>query len=253
MNLFLLALCGIPASGKTILANALKEILGLSTNVAVVSTDQWRDEAFYADFQPENERDVRQKALKMAEDFLSQDISVIHDDTNYYTSMRHELYDIARSVTCIFAVIHVATPIEKALDWNTHRSLQIPEAVVRRIDERLDIPGSKYNWDRPIVKVDLSVRKTNDVTQEIIERLSVMNPVSKDEDSTAPLTNNELLDVVTRQTINRFLEENPKYRHDSRVSKIRKQILKEAKEKGFSPLETEVVLMASLGNLAARI
>ncbi|MFW9864373.1 MAG: AAA family ATPase, partial [Candidatus Thorarchaeota archaeon] len=96
MERFLLALCGIPSSGKTTLARAIKDHLMKEIKVEIVSTDRWRDEEFYSDFKPEKERRVRREALEKTRRLVQDGMSVIHDDTNYYASMRHELFAIAR-------------------------------------------------------------------------------------------------------------------------------------------------------------
>ncbi|MHA2212800.1 MAG: AAA family ATPase [Candidatus Thorarchaeota archaeon] len=146
MTQFLLIICGIPASGKTSLAEALRSALEKSNKVRIVSTDVWRDEEYYLDFKPENEKAVRKKALEHTSLHIAEGFSVISDDTNYYQSMRHELYDLARQAECTFGVVFVNTPLDTAIRWNQMRESSVPEEVVRRIDDRLDIPGSKYAW-----------------------------------------------------------------------------------------------------------
>ncbi|MGY5858361.1 MAG: AAA family ATPase, partial [Candidatus Thorarchaeota archaeon] len=61
MRQFVLALCGLPASGKSTLADAIQ--IALDHNVEIVRTDEWRDDAYYTDWEPEKEKPVRQKAL----------------------------------------------------------------------------------------------------------------------------------------------------------------------------------------------
>jgi len=91
------------------LAKAVLENFRGEMRVEIVSTDDWRDEGFYADFKPENERLVRKDALRYTKELIGNGVSVIHDDTNYYTSMRHELFEVAMGRPCNFAVIHVST------------------------------------------------------------------------------------------------------------------------------------------------
>ena len=178
MKQLLLVLCGIPASGKTILANEIKESLNKCLQMEVVSTDEWRDEVYYSSFNPENENLVRKNALEKTELLLSQGKSVIHDDTNYYTSMRHELYDLARFNECNFAIVHIDTPLLIALDWNLQREPVIPEHVIRRIHEKLDEPGTKYAWDKPIMRVDLSEIGTSEAARAIVHEIENLKPIS---------------------------------------------------------------------------
>ena len=71
MSQFLIALCGLPASGKTTLAIELRNQAAPDIDLEIVCTDQWRDEVYYAEFRPENERYVWEKALRKTERLLS--------------------------------------------------------------------------------------------------------------------------------------------------------------------------------------
>jgi len=249
MDQFLLALCGIPASGKSALASAIGGRLMREADVVIVSTDNWRDVEYYADFRPENEKRVREKALEETERLIEEGKSVIHDDTNYYASMRHELFEIAVRNGCIFAVVYVSTPVDKALSWNRERDSHIPEQVIERINEKLDVPGSKYAWDSPVSTVNLGVRAPDDAADEIAGRLKTLRPTLESKETPDVGTTNGLLDVITRQVVALFLQENPVYRNDPRVTQARREVLTMAKAEGFSPYETEQALMAKLGIL----
>ena len=79
MNQFILALCGLPASGKSTLADAIQT--ALNYKVEIVRTDEWRDNAYYTNWKSEKEKPVRQKALARVKELVSEGKSVIHDDT----------------------------------------------------------------------------------------------------------------------------------------------------------------------------
>ncbi len=252
MEQFLLALCGIPASGKTTLARAIQKKFG--KGVVIVSTDRWRDAEYYAEFTPEKEQVVRERALQETRELISRGLSVIHDDTNYYQSMRHDLYEIAKDRECIFAVIHVNTSLKTALQWNREREMQIPEEVIERINHRLDIPGKKYLWDRAIMTINPWVMPLDSVVNDLAERLRAMHPLERARDSGEQGEDmNALLDVITRQVVKKFLQEMPEYRHDPEVSRLRRKVLREAIREGFSPYETEHVLRVRLGIHSARV
>ena len=252
MEQFLLALCGIPSSGKTSLARAIKDRLGAEIRLEVVSTDRWRDKEFYADFDPENERKVRKDALRITKDLIASGVSVIHDDTNYYTSMRHDLYEIAMKESCVFAVVYVSTSVENSIQWNLERGGPIPESVILKIHKKLDLPGSKYKWDTAIAEVDMAAIQANNAAQEIAEKLVALAPQKMKADQIAGTSSSDaLLDVVTRQVVSRFLKECPELMEDKRVSKERRDILVEAKNQGYSADEVEQKLMGRLKNLDA--
>lgn len=245
----MLALCGIPASGKSALASVIVARLLRETDVMVVSTDDWRDDEYYAEFRPDNEKRVRRAALEETERIIGEGKSVIHDDTNYYASMRHELYEIAERKGCSFATVHVSTPVDEALSRNRERDSHIPEQVIRRINEKLDVPGNKYAWDNPIATVNLAARTLDDAAAEIVDRLKFLEPPSEGEETQNGGAQSRLLDVVTREVVSRFLQENPVYRNDPRVTKARRDALTKSRAEGLSPHETEQTLKAMLGVL----
>ncbi len=252
MDQFLLALCGIPASGKSALASVIASNLKRESDVTIVSTDDWRDSRYYAEFRPDNERRVRKAALEKTERLIEAGRSVIHDDTNYYASMRHELYEIAVRRGCRFATVHVSTSVNEALSRNRERDSCIPEHVIRQINEKLDIPGRKYAWDNPIATVNLGIRTIDDAADEIVSRLRTLEPISDSGEAENNDAQNRLLDVITRQVVARFLKENPSYRNDPRVTKARREALAESKAEGLTPYETERSLTELLGSLMGR-
>jgi len=251
MERFLLALCGIPSSGKTTLARAIKNHLVKEIKVEIVSTDRWRDDEFYSDFKPEKEHRVRREALEQTRRLVQNGTSVIHDDTNYYASMRHELFAIAKQNEIAFAVVHVSTPIEHAIQWNMKREKPVPDGVIEKIADRLDFPGSKYAWDRPIATCNLMKDDPSKVGLEIVERLDSLVSISSEAHS-AGKSMGDLLDTITRQVVKHFLDENPSMRKNPLVSKERRSLLAFAKREGLSPLETEQQLEAILLELESR-
>lgn len=251
MEQFLLALCGIPSSGKTTLARAIKNHLMKEIKVEIVSTDRWRDEEFHSDFKPEMEHRVRREALERTRRLVQSGMSVIHDDTNYYASMRHELFVIAKQIKIAFAVVHVSTPIEHAIQWNVKREKPVPDKVIEKIADRLDVPGSKYAWDKPIATYNLMEHDIGYAGREIVERLESLVAISGEAPSSDRSMGN-LLDTITRQVVRHFLDENPSMRQNPVVSKERRRLLRIAKEKGLSPLETEQQLKAMLLELESR-
>lgn len=253
MNQFILALSGIPASGKTRLANAIWDSLSDETPVEVVSTDAWRDEEYYSSFTPELENRVRAEALRKTKELVQNGLSVIHDDTNYYTSMRHELYQLAVQFGCVFGVVYVSTPLSKSKEWNDARETPIPIEVVERISERMDVPGSKYAWDRPIAVVDMNSDNLVDAAKEIVELLRNQEPPVIEAETEAELNAYNKLDSATRKVVSEFLREHPSYRLDPRVSSLRRELLKEARALGIKVHEAEQILKVRLGILAARV
>ncbi len=231
MNQFVLALCGLPASGKSTLAEAIQR--ALNYDVEIVRTDEWRDDEYYTDWKPEKEKPVRQKALARIRTLVAEGKSVSHDDTNYYTSMRHELFKIAIENKCGFVIVHVATSVLAALDWNKEREgSKIPDSVIHNIFERFDNPGTRYLWDNCALEVRLEQQEVDSVVPEILEILEELEPARDPRPRMITSTQFNRLDTETRLTVSVFLKEHPELRNNREVSKIRRSVMRKASEKG---------------------
>ncbi|NWF96650.1 MAG: AAA family ATPase [Candidatus Thorarchaeota archaeon] len=244
MKQFLLAVCGIPASGKSTLAKAIAARPEIP-RAAVVSTDRWRDSEYYREFRPENETGVRMAAFQQSARLLEEGISVVHDDTNYYVSMRHELRTLALENGCLYAVVYVSTPLDVALDWNRQREQPLPPDVISRISRRLDIPGEKYAWDTPLVTVNLSEENAEAASVRVVEALRELRPADRPPSSTRVSTHMEL-DLAMRSLMTEMLSANRALRTDTRVHAIRKRVLKWAVREDVDASDAVRVLESEL-------
>ncbi len=248
MNTFILALCGLPASGKSALADAIQA--AFDSEVEIVRTDDWRDDSYYTDWKPEKEKPVRRAALAKVKQLIAKGKSVIHDDTNYYTSMRHELFKIAMENGIGFAIIHITTPVTTALRWNRERpDSRIPDSVIEDIFERFDNPGRRYLWDNSELEVDMEKQNLKGVVEEIIEIIQNLEPACEFEASTITGSEFNKIDTATRLVVSDFLVDNPNLRGNREVSIIRRTVLREVIQ-GSIPLESiEVKLLERLNEL----
>jgi O-phosphoseryl-tRNA(Sec) kinase len=245
MNQFILALCGLPASGKSVLADAIQK--ELKFEVAVVRTDDWRDNDYYTDWKPEKEGPVRQAALDRVKKLVEHGKSVIHDDTNYYSSMRHELLKIAIENRCGFAIIHVTTPVTVALQWNRNRTgTRIPDSVIEGIFERFDVPGRRYLWDNSDLEVNMESQELINVLPEIMDILDELEPPLEPVPKIVTNIEYEKIDTETRLIVSKFLEEHPEQRGNREVSIIRRRVLRTANNRSASVKEVSVLLWAEL-------
>ncbi|MBE0527355.1 MAG: AAA family ATPase [Candidatus Thorarchaeota archaeon] len=245
---FILALCGLPASGKSTLADAIQ--IALDYNVEIVRTDDWRDDAYYTDWKPEKEKPVRQKALARVKELVAVGKNIIHDDTNYYTSMRHELFKIAIENECGFAIVHVATPVTVALEWNKEREgSRFPDSVIHDIFERFDNPGHHYLWDTSDLEVSLEIQEIDDVVPEILEILEELEPAKEPKPRLITIDEFGHLDTATRLTVTEFLQEHPELRGNREVSIIRRRFLHEASERRIPVKEVHELLLVELEKL----
>ena len=248
MTQFILALCGLPAAGKSALADAIQKALNFE--VEIVRTDEWRDDEYYTDWKPEKEGPVRQAALDKVKELVAQGKNVIHDDTNYYTSMRHEIFEIALENRCGFAIIHVATPVTTALQWNRERAdSRIPDSVIEDIFERFDLPGSRYLWDNSELEVDMEIQQLTRIVPEIVEILEEIEPAIKPKPRLITSTEFDRLDTATRLTVSEFLKKNPELRGNREVSTIRRNVLSRASENQIPIKDVHNLLWEELSRL----
>jgi O-phosphoseryl-tRNA(Sec) kinase len=248
MTQFLLVLCGLPASGKSALADAIQ--VEMDSGVEIVRTDDWRNDKYYTDWKPEREKPVRQAALEKTRSLVASGKSVIHDDTNYYASMRHELLDVAVENACAFAIVHVTTPLTTALKWNREREdSKIPDNVIKDIFEKFDNPGRRYLWDKAELEVDMETQELPEVIPEILEVLENLEPAIKP--ILASVTSNEFneLDAKTRLIVSEFLQEHPELRGSRKVSTIRRDVLHSAIERRTKLKEVNEILIDELNKL----
>lgn len=251
MDQFLLVLCGLPASGKTALAQAIRA--ALDSDVRIVSSDEWRDADYYADWRPEKEGPVRKRALEQVNRLLRQGKSVIHDDTNYYKSMRHDLFRIALQRECKFAIVHVTTSLEDAISWNRKReNTKITEDIIVRISERFDPPGGRYLWDHPATEVDMASQSLDSVVAVILEILDDLKIAEEQEPTGVSERTSEKIDKVTREAVAEFLEEHPEMRGNREVSAVRRSVLKKAITNGLDTTVAEEMTLKQLRRLLDR-
>ncbi|NHI89448.1 MAG: hypothetical protein EAX87_07995 [Candidatus Thorarchaeota archaeon] len=248
MTQFLLVLCGLPASGKSALADAIQ--VEMDSGVEIVRTDDWRDDKYYTDWKPEKEKPVRQAALEKTRSLVASGKSVIHDDTNYYASMRHELLDVAVENACAFAIVHVTTPLTTALKWNREReNSRIPDSVIKDIFEKFDNPGRRYLWDNAEYEVDMENQDLRTVADEIAQMLEVLEPATKPKPRAVTSTEFERLDTELRLLVSEFLQEHPELRGNREVSIIRRNVLRSASECEIPVKGVSERLLAELNKL----
>jgi len=170
-NPIMIIICGLPSSGKTTFANSLKRAIEIENefnykNTIIIDIDEIRKEIYKTEFEPEKEKEVRQKAINLCEYNLLKGNCVIVDDINYYSSMRHNFINLAIKHDIIYFIIYISTPKEVCKTWNAKRGYFIPNDLIDQISDRFEIPGKKYKWDRPFLNINLneiSIEKANTI------------------------------------------------------------------------------------------
>ena len=148
----LFMMIGIPASGKTSLA----EQIAKSEDAEIVSSDNIRKE-LYGD---ENIQGDSKEVFKIVEnriiDGLKNNKNMIYDATNINYKRRMAFLQKIKKLKIEKIAIMVATPYEQCLIRNSQRERQVPEEVIERMYFNFYVPQYFEGWD------DIRIKYTND-------------------------------------------------------------------------------------------
>ena len=240
---FLICLVGLPASGKSVFAQKIKDILGKrfdNFKVTIIDPDHIRDELTPGDFNHEEEKLVRENNLEQIFKALKKGEIVISDDLNYYSSMRHNLKEIAESLNLKLFIINISTPLEICIEWNEKRGIKIPNEVIQEVHKKFDY-FNRYNWDKPLIEIDLSkVGNINEVIEETIRSIISKLKESKQANKQVKVkskyskSNNEKLEQITRQIVGNFLKDPINYPLKEKILDLRKKFVKNNLNKSLS-------------------
>jgi ATP-dependent 26S proteasome regulatory subunit/tRNA uridine 5-carbamoylmethylation protein Kti12 len=233
---FLIILVGLPASGKSTIATILKKSIekkNYNIQVKIVDPDQIRKSISPDKFNFKKERLVRKKSLNEVKFGLKKGSIIISDDLNYYASMRHDLKQIAEILKRSYFIIHIATPLEKCIEWNKRRGLPIPQEVIYNINDKFDL-FNNYNWDKPLIIIDPSksenletnIENLINIIEENLEIKTIsVRPKRKKADKDRY---HEKVDKITRNLISE-ISKNEEYRpFMKKISKMRKEFIKKS-------------------------
>jgi len=242
---FLVILCGIPCAGKSTLAREIANMLEsrFKYSTVVVGSDDFRHmiPTYQSRFKPELEQFVRSVTYETVKVALRNGLLVISDDTNYYTSVRRQLVRTAQRCKADYAIIYVNTPLDVAIKWNKERGEPIPGSLIEEIYYKLDEPGKEYKWDKPLMVVDPSKSKLEQLTELVaskihekarVERIALVRKKPQ-----KPPSLSTDLERETRRAMGEVMKRFKNLSLATQVSQLRKSIVKEALEKELSVQE----------------
>ena len=142
MRQILILMCGVPASGKSTVANNLAQHFG-EQKAVVISMDAIREKWFGTrKCQDRSDEVYAQSVDDVLSAFESCDI-VIYDATNRTRKARRKLVEtIQKYYDCLVYCVFMDTPLEVALERNANRdkSIQVPPAVIHRMFDTFEPP-----------------------------------------------------------------------------------------------------------------
>jgi tRNA uridine 5-carbamoylmethylation protein Kti12 len=246
-------LTGLPASGKSTFAKILKLVIENSfddSKVIIIDPDIIREKLTHNKFEPEKEHLVRTTNLKLIKKELKKGNIVISDDLNYYSSMRHDLKDIAESLNAFFFILHISTPFETCLKWNENRGQTIPNEIIKKIQGKFDDFG-KYSWDLPLASFNLSEIDEIDATigvfiKNLVKRIK--NISLKDKENRRNHSNRviENLEKISRSIVGDLLKNPILQNYKDEIIQLRRLFVKKNKNKKLKDAEITRLFMTFL-------
>ncbi|MHA1804536.1 MAG: AAA family ATPase [Promethearchaeota archaeon] len=242
---FLICLTGLPASGKSFFAKKLKEDLTCqqsNVSVKIIDPDLIRAAIQEEGFDPRKEKLVRKKNLELIRKYLKEGHVVISDDLNYYTSMRHDLKQIADDLKIKFIILHISTPVQTCVKWNEKRGRPIPDHLIHDIANKFDKFG-KYQWDQPFQVLDLSTITDIDAfMRSFIPKLVEKVHEIREIEGISTLSSHsahEKLDQKTRLLVGSILKQEKYKSHKNAILDFRKRFLKQYLDVPLEDFELE--------------
>jgi putative nucleotidyltransferase with HDIG domain len=123
---------GLPGSGKDYW---IRENL---PNWPVISLDALRKEMNVPP--DENPGNVIVEAKKRAREYMKSGRSFVWNATNTSKQMRQQLINFFAGYQARIRIVYLEVPLEEILRRNRERAAAVPEAVIRKLADRLDIP-----------------------------------------------------------------------------------------------------------------
>lgn len=128
-------MCGIPGSGKDYY---IKHHIG---NYPVVSLDALRLEYDIEPGDKSGTGQIIQMAKEKAREFMRKKQNFIWNGTNLTRQIRQQVIDLCEDYGGRVRLVYVEVPYKKVLHQNTNREYPIPETVLERFINKLEMPS----------------------------------------------------------------------------------------------------------------
>lgn len=140
-RLSLIVLQGVPASGKSTLA---QKIYSEQQNVRL-NRDLLREMLHFSHWSKKNEKDVISVEILLASHFLEQKQSVIIDDTNLSSRTMKLWENLASEFDALFVIMTLDTPVATCIKRDANRTRKVGEEVImkfQKLKDELDQPNT---------------------------------------------------------------------------------------------------------------
>ncbi|KAL0964800.1 hypothetical protein UPYG_G00329120 [Umbra pygmaea] len=152
---------------------------------------------------------------------------IVLDDNFYYSSMRYEVYKLARKYSLGFCQVYVHCPVESCIRRNQSRPQPLPSDVIVEMANRMEPPNPQRNlWERYSVTLNSTAHITKQDFHRMLELISTalenpMTPVQDDSEQKEADRQNCASSVV--------------HQADHACRRLVSQAMKAAREKSLPP------------------
>lgn len=237
----LLVMVGIPGIGKSTLAKQIADLAAIKYGLHNLHVDFDSYIEDVGQFSVEGYRDGRRRAL---EDILANSKEhslIIADDTFHLYSMRHACRSLARKYGA--AYIQLVFPkteqmLQLAIDQNARRASKTPVEVIQKTYQSYQPPKDR-GWDASCsIYVSPNNKTIEEIWQDVMVKWEGPVPPLYDHDTHAEdrkATQHSIahqVDIECRKYISEILSNRPSLGRQQldHLNKVRKEIVKEAKE-----------------------
>ena len=93
----------------------------------------------------------KKEILQELEKDIKNNKNTIYDATNITKKRRKSVIELFKNIPCNKVCVFIATPYEECLRRNNSRDRKVPEFVIEKAYQSLQIPSKEEGWDEIIV------------------------------------------------------------------------------------------------------
>lgn len=164
-------LVGISGSGKSFIANQLKNIY--KNNIVVCSSDAIRKELWGDENDQRNPQKVFGLLHKRVKKALKEGKNVVYDATNLSRKRRIGFLKEISNISCFKSCLLVATPFKECVENDEKREITVGEKVIRRQRESFQCPYFYEGWDSINIMnsiENVNLKELNDIVENLRDR-----------------------------------------------------------------------------------
>lgn len=147
----IIALCGLPASGKTTYCQTVFD----RCKFVYVCPDEIRGELYGDPSIQGDGSEVFSIAYSRAREALKNGFDVVFDSTLISTYSRQRFLSEFRDLNIRRVIVVKTTPIKECLKRNRMRDRKVPEQVIRSMSRKYSVPKLEEGWDSVEFDIEL--------------------------------------------------------------------------------------------------